>query len=53
MGEASVLVSTANGVCTLEINRPQVMNAVAGSTVRDLRAALAVQETIPRHASSS
>jgi 2-(1,2-epoxy-1,2-dihydrophenyl)acetyl-CoA isomerase len=41
MGEASVLVSTLGGVCTLEINRPQVMNAVAGSTIRELRAALA------------
>jgi 2-(1,2-epoxy-1,2-dihydrophenyl)acetyl-CoA isomerase len=47
MDEASVLVSTANGVCTLEINRPQVMNAVAGSTVRELRAALAAARNDP------
>ncbi len=40
MSEQAVRTTVDGAVATLTINRPQVMNAVAGSTIRALRAAL-------------
>lgn len=41
MSQESIIVSIDAGIATIEINRPQVMNALAASTIRELRAALA------------
>jgi len=40
MSEPTVLVSREGGVCTLTLNRPEVMNSVNVAMLRDLRAAL-------------
>ncbi|CAN7708139.1 enoyl-CoA hydratase-related protein [Aminobacter sp. LjRoot7] len=40
MSQESIVVSVEAGIATVEINRPQVMNALAGNTIRALRAVL-------------
>lgn len=40
MSDEAILVAVEEGVATLTLNRPEVMNALAGSTIRHMRGSL-------------